>query len=255
MNSHLRKLRELSFGSPSRKGVMRVLCDHADADGISFLLIATITKETELSERAVQMALRWLEVEGFLEVDRRKGRSSVFRVTICDPVGYVSPWSTPDTNVHSPPQPLHPPVQPLHPTPATNAPTPAVVAPISPSKPHEKPQEGKGKNLWLTPQGQAEGGEKEKEKPKPHPEEVPPSPVALAPSPQVSPENRAILVAKWSEAMAYLKKHEDCPGYYGVKEPWPTTYDKAFAGIVIDDLAGWLKDQKKNLALHHMAMS
>lgn len=62
-----------SFGSASRRQVMHVLADHADAEGRCFPSIPLLQKETELSKRTVVRCLSDLEGPGWLDV----GRNSV----------------------------------------------------------------------------------------------------------------------------------------------------------------------------------
>jgi len=57
-------------GQPMAKFVLVVLCDHADNDGRNiYPAVNTVARKTDLSERSVQRAMRWLVEHGLLIPD------------------------------------------------------------------------------------------------------------------------------------------------------------------------------------------
>lgn len=99
--------------SSTDKLVLLVLANYADDDGRNcFPSVATVVRQSGLSERTVQMAFGRLEKAGYLQVIHRRGRSNLFRVL------------TPAAAAPPPPQQLHP--------------TPAAAAPISVKDPSFK---------------------------------------------------------------------------------------------------------------------
>ena len=78
---------------PTAKAVLISLADNANDHGECWPSLATISMRTCFSERAVQNAIRWLELAGAVVADRSNGRHTRYHVT---PAGY------------SPPQEMHP---------------------------------------------------------------------------------------------------------------------------------------------------
>lgn len=66
-------------GSPTRKAVLVALADYADEKGCAWPSVARLMSDTELSERAVQGALRELVGVGLLSKSERKGETGVSR--------------------------------------------------------------------------------------------------------------------------------------------------------------------------------
>jgi hypothetical protein len=67
--------------SPTQKAVLISLADQANDDGVCWPRIETIAVRTCLSERAVQVAIKWLEERGVLRLERRYKRSTVFTIS------------------------------------------------------------------------------------------------------------------------------------------------------------------------------
>ncbi|RQZ57440.1 helix-turn-helix domain-containing protein [Burkholderia cepacia] len=67
--------------SPTQKAVLISLADQANDDGVCWPRIETIAVRTCLSERAVQVAIKWLEEHGVLRLERRYKRSTVFTIS------------------------------------------------------------------------------------------------------------------------------------------------------------------------------
>lgn len=67
--------------SPSQKLVVISLADQANDEGVCWPSMASLTRRTCLSERAVRNALRDLEAGGYLRTHYREGRSSYYTVT------------------------------------------------------------------------------------------------------------------------------------------------------------------------------
>lgn len=97
---------------PTPKAVLVSLADNANDQGVCWPSIATISKRTCFSERAVQNAIRWLEDQGYLVADRSNGRHTRYEVNAAP----------------TPAAPAPPPPQEVHPrttcTPAADAPNP-----------------------------------------------------------------------------------------------------------------------------------
>jgi hypothetical protein len=70
--------------SSTQKAVLVSLADQANDDGVCWPRVETISIRTCLSERAVQIAIRWLADHGALRLERRYKRSTVFTVTPAD---------------------------------------------------------------------------------------------------------------------------------------------------------------------------
>lgn len=96
--------------SPVQKSVLISLADNANDQGVCWPSIATISKRTCVSERAVQNAIKWLEQHGALTANRANGRHTSYTIT---PASYA------------PPQDIHPRTKC---TGAGDAPTPAADA-------------------------------------------------------------------------------------------------------------------------------
>lgn len=78
---------ETETGSPSRKGVLMVLADHADEFGFSYPRVATIARASELGERTVRRILGELEDDGLIRVieefeDRGRQTSNTYQLLI-----------------------------------------------------------------------------------------------------------------------------------------------------------------------------
>jgi len=81
---------------PTAKAVLISLADNANDHGVCWPAIATISKRTCFSERAVQNAIKWLESAGLVVADRTNGRHTTYKIT---PAGY-----SPPQDVRQPPQ-------------------------------------------------------------------------------------------------------------------------------------------------------
>lgn len=75
---------------PSDKLVLSALGGHTDTTGRCWPAIRTLMEHSGLRERTVQRALRRLEVAGYVQMERREGRSTVYRV-LFDTGDTVSP--------------------------------------------------------------------------------------------------------------------------------------------------------------------
>ena len=67
--------------SATQKLVIISLADQANDEGVCWPSVASLTRRTCLSERAVRNALRDLEDGGYLKTHAREGRSSYYTVT------------------------------------------------------------------------------------------------------------------------------------------------------------------------------
>lgn len=101
--------------TPTAKSVLISLADQANDDGYCWPAVGTIAERTCLSERAVQNAIVWLEVNGYLSREMKAGRAT--RYTLTPAAG-------------APPQEMHPRTT-CTPTPAPPAGAPAPRAPIT----------------------------------------------------------------------------------------------------------------------------
>jgi biotin operon repressor len=70
--------KSLKTGSPSSKAVLLAVADYADEHGECWPSQLRLAEDTELSERAVRDALRYLQARGFLVRERRR-RSDGYR--------------------------------------------------------------------------------------------------------------------------------------------------------------------------------
>ena len=101
---------------PTAKAVLISLADNANDHGECWPSLATIAVRTCFSERAVQNAIKWLEVAGALVADRSNGRHTRYHVT---PAAYAPPQeihpaagaSLPPQQVRQPPQEIPKPPQ------------------------------------------------------------------------------------------------------------------------------------------------
>ena len=82
--------------SAAQKAVLISLADQANDDGYCWPSVKTITMRTCLSERAVQRAIRWLELAGILRSSERSGTSTVYQLT---PAAYAPPPEMPPVPV------------------------------------------------------------------------------------------------------------------------------------------------------------
>jgi hypothetical protein len=98
---------DLDIGS-TEKMVLMSLCDHANDEGLCWPSVATLCRKTSKSERTVQMALRWLEENGYFRRDCRNGTSAKYILDprkICTPAKSAPPQDFPDTPAKSAPKP------------------------------------------------------------------------------------------------------------------------------------------------------
>lgn len=101
---------------PTAKAVLISLADNANDHGECWPSLATISVRTCFSERAVQNAIRWLELSGALVADRSNGRHTRYHLT---PAAYSPPQemhpaagaSQPPQEVRQPPQEIPKPPQ------------------------------------------------------------------------------------------------------------------------------------------------
>lgn len=110
--------------TPAQKAVLISLSDNANDEGVCWPSIKTIAKRTCLSERGVQLAIRWLVEAELLKKHERYGRSTVFTIT---PALYTP--RTECTPALSAPPPPHS----VHPTPALCSPRTVKEPSIEPS--------------------------------------------------------------------------------------------------------------------------
>lgn len=108
--------------SPSQKLVVISLADQANDEGVCWPSMASLTRRTCLSERAVRNALRDLEAGGYLQTHYREGRSSYYTVT---PARAAPRQEMPDTPA------------PRAPHPGTTCRTPRQQVPPEPSLNHQ----------------------------------------------------------------------------------------------------------------------
>ena len=101
--------------SPAAGKVLAALAYHADQQKLTcWPAIATLARETQVSERGVQCAIRQLEAAGAILTERSRGRTSnIYRLMI--PPNPAEPAPTPQNLRGSTPQNLHPNPQNLHP--------------------------------------------------------------------------------------------------------------------------------------------
>jgi hypothetical protein len=101
---------------PTAKAVLISLADNANDHGECWPSLATISVRTCFSERAVQNAIRWLEMASALVADRSNGRHTRYHLT---PAAYAPPQemhpaagaSIPPQQVRQPPQEIPEPPQ------------------------------------------------------------------------------------------------------------------------------------------------
>lgn len=67
--------------SATQKAVLISLADQANDQGVCWPAVETIAERTCASERAVQVALKWLEEHGAISRERRSQRSTMYTVT------------------------------------------------------------------------------------------------------------------------------------------------------------------------------
>ena len=102
--------------SPAAGKVLAALAYHADQQKLTcWPAIATLARETQVSERGVQCAIRQLEAAGAILTERSRGRTSnIYRLMIppnpaeSAPLNPAEPASTPQKLRGSTPQNLHP---------------------------------------------------------------------------------------------------------------------------------------------------
>ena len=102
--------------SPAAGKVLAALAYHADQQKLTcWPAIATLARETQVSERGVQCAIRQLEAAGAILTERSRGRTSnIYRLMIPPnpaepaPLNPAEPASTPQNLRGSTPQNLHP---------------------------------------------------------------------------------------------------------------------------------------------------
>ena len=85
---------QLPLDSPADKTVLIALANHADPTGDCWPSVARVCLYTSLSERAVRMALRRLEEQGFVTTTHKIGRSSSYKLeggTTCRGEGQEMP--------------------------------------------------------------------------------------------------------------------------------------------------------------------
>lgn len=87
--------------SPAQKSVLISLADNANDEGVCWPSVATISKRTCVSERAVRNALRWLEEVKLLASHQRTGRSTWYTLT---PAAYAPGISCPPAADAAPPR-------------------------------------------------------------------------------------------------------------------------------------------------------
>ncbi len=81
MITHVRAALASVVGNPTRKLLLVTIADHANADGCCWLKIETLQARAELRHaRHVHSHLRRLEADGVLLIERRPGRTSLYRL-------------------------------------------------------------------------------------------------------------------------------------------------------------------------------
>ncbi|MGL6241692.1 helix-turn-helix domain-containing protein [Pseudomonas sp.] len=101
--------------SATQKAVLISLADNANDEGVCWPSVPKIAMRTCLSERAVQVSIRWLCSTGIMSTAERVGRSTLYTLT---PAAYAPPQQPRPANdaPHIP--------QEQHPSPAQPAPAP-----------------------------------------------------------------------------------------------------------------------------------
>jgi DNA-binding transcriptional ArsR family regulator len=98
-------------GSAAAKSVLVALADRARPDGVAWPSITDIARRTELSERAVQKHLAGLAELRLITIERRSGRTNVFRLHLAEGGAASAP---------RPPHDMHPRGEPAAPKPSLN---------------------------------------------------------------------------------------------------------------------------------------
>lgn len=118
----------------TQKLVLLALCDNANDDGHCFPSISTLERKCSLSDRAVQLAVGWLEANGFLTRQFRTGRATLYVMT--------PERRSPPNDVH-PRTIFTPPPNDVHPTPERGS-------PLTIREPSENRQKNRGTRFDLT---------------------------------------------------------------------------------------------------------
>ena len=128
--------------SPAAGKVLAALAYHADQQKLTcWPAIATLARETQVSERGVQCAIRQLEAAGAILTERSRGRTSnIYRLMI--PPNPAEPAPTPQNLRGSTPQNLHPnPAESAPPNPAESAPQQSYLSEQSKEQSKKKQQQ------------------------------------------------------------------------------------------------------------------
>ena len=118
----------------TQKLVLLALCDNANDEGHCFPSISTLERKCSLSDRAVQLAVGWLEANGFLTRQFRTGRATLYVMT--------PERRSPPNDVH-PRTIFTPPPNDVHPTPERGS-------PLTIREPSENRQKNRGTRFDLT---------------------------------------------------------------------------------------------------------
>jgi hypothetical protein len=118
----------------TQKLVLLALCDNANDEGHCFPSISTLERKCSLSDRAVQLAVGWLEANGFLTRQFRTGRATLYVMT--------PERGSPPNDVH-PRTIFTPPPNDVHPTPERGS-------PLTIREPSENRQKNRGTRFDLT---------------------------------------------------------------------------------------------------------
>lgn len=99
------------------KLVLIGIANHTSTSGQCFPSVSTLMRYSALAERTVRGIVKKLEEYGFIRVDRREGRSSIYYLTLPTP---ANPADTPAAAAPTPATDAPPPLQQLHPNRNTN---------------------------------------------------------------------------------------------------------------------------------------
>lgn len=105
----------------TKKIVLLALCDNANDQGECYPSISTIAEKCSLTERAVFLAIKFLEKEGILRRENRHGRSTIYHINPC--ISFTPEQCSPLNDIHHTPERRSPPpLNVVHPTPEQRSP-------------------------------------------------------------------------------------------------------------------------------------
>ncbi len=99
----------------TKKIVLLALCDNANDQGECYPSISTIAEKCSLTERAVFLAIKFLEKEGILRRENRNGRSTIYHINPC--ISFTPEQCSHLNDIHHTPERRSPaPLNIVHPT-------------------------------------------------------------------------------------------------------------------------------------------